>query len=243
MNVKSAFTYAFRKENWQNVLLIPSLFLIGMTAINLAYRFIVVFPTVFQTVLEHPHMSPYARARLNYQTQTSPQMLLMDLFLLILMLPVQGYFWELVHTWQTHGMEAPAPRWKGRLTEYAVYGIQLILCGFVNIIPLILTGLTLGLVAPWTMAPYFLAAKEKTVMSFIKQYPRAVSVGLSRYLPVLGTFYLLVLIGVIAIIPGILLVLTIVGFFVFVYVLKIASLHLMTQAYAIHTSDDEASSI
>lgn len=191
MNFKQAWKYPFRAECRIPILLVPNLLLIGglipLLALGMA--------AMFSGMLEPERLlGPDGNPNLE---QFSPGLLAgvigaalaCLLIAVVAQLPISGYYWELINTWQTYGLDAPPPEWKGRFKHYFKAGFHTFLVGLTMMLPYFLIMLSLGLLGPFFMAPYFLAAREQTVGSYFRNMRPGFSLAKERYKPVLIGMY------------------------------------------------------
>ena len=231
MQLKEAICYPYRKENWIRTIAIPMGLQVSMMAICMVAMFAVMMPMFLA-------MDPHKAQQFNpidMQLKMMATMLPVYVVMIVMMFPLYGYHWELIDNWQINGLDAPAPGWSGCWKRYFINGFHAFLSMLILFIPGLFCLFTFGLLSPFVYSSYFVSAKEKRVGSVIRNFPASIQLGTQRYLPVLGMFYLIIVICLFAMIPYWILSFTIVGGLVFISGLLISMMHLMTQAYDIHT--------
>ncbi len=112
-------------------------------------------------------------------------------------MPILGYYWELIDRWQTQGMNAPIPLWKGNVRAYYKSGFQMFLATMVLWLPMVLGTLPLMLLTPLMVIPFLLAAREKTCLAVFKAFPQSFSMLKGRYVPILLALYVILFIGMV----------------------------------------------
>jgi hypothetical protein len=198
----------------------------------------------------------------------------LDLISFLIALPIYGYLWSLIDIWQTQGLDAPPPKWKGSWKTYANNCLHLVVSLVILYIPFtvsfailsqpfaiaqamiapksdllsfILTAFITGLLTPFLLAPYFLAAGKRTIGSVMRSIIPAAKLAYQRYFPILGIVYLSVILGFLSCsnpltihwilsLPNWILLILRIGEASLV-IPSIIILHLMTQAFNIRTKD------
>lgn len=225
MDLQRAFTYPFKKENWMNTLVIPG----GIFAVTAVINLLVGIIGFILTLS--------LGAKGSTEAANSSKLLIDVIHIIasipiaIILIPVHGYYWNLVNNWQTNGWDAPAPAWKDNIKDYCIDGLHYYLVGIVLFIPTIISLCSLGFLFPFVWAPIFSAAKERRIGAVLNNMSEGFSIASSRYLSILGIMWLIVGISVLSIIPSFILSLTIVGGAVLTNYLYVVSTQLLTQAY------------
>lgn len=237
MNIPGAVFYPFKGPNAVRALVIPTAITLAASLAMILVLALTCLP-VFMSLSGQFAQNPESMENLDpaLLAPIIPGILGGFAVMLVGMMPVYGYYWELIDTWQTNGMDSQAPAWQGKWKYYLKTGFQCFLAGVVLFIPLVVATIPLGALVPFVMAPFFLAAREKTCGAVLREFVPGISVTVNRLVPVLVAFYLcVVVLNLVYNLVGSLISWTIVGVPALGTALAITTMYLMCEQYDIHT--------
>ncbi len=191
MNIMQAIKYPIDGKRFMSVVGVPALLLFGSILASSAVIAAALFPLI-ASLSNAPMgnmMAPNSAIPPGLPSGMAMSSLLMAVggacaISLIFTLPISGYYWELIDVLQSQGSDAPAPRWKGNWKRHYKSGFHFFLASLMMAIPMLLAAMTLGLLMPFVMAPFFLAAREKTVKSVLQNLGQGFQLGKQRLIPV-----------------------------------------------------------
>ena len=170
MDIMQAVTFPFKGKNAVPAMVIPA----GIYFVGLVLGMIVMYgcflPAIFMAgTLEHITSESEMFAAL-FSSGIAPLFILGiiigTVIIMVAMMPLYGYMWHLMAAVWKEGGNVSAPTWKGHIKTYTKAGLQQMLAYIVLAIPgifvALLIVLSLGLLAPFFMAPYAIACKEKS---------------------------------------------------------------------------------
>jgi len=226
MHVKQALFYPYRKGNFLRSVGIPTVFMLLASALMGAVMFGMIFTSLGVEQLTGLQSDPMALLGV-----LGPALGLGFLAMLPVALLMNGYFWNLVATWQTEGLDAQPPAWKGNFKAYMVDGFHSILSMVVLMVPMILGYLTLGFLLPFALAPYLEAAQERRVGAVFRALPGSMAQAKRQYLALLGGMWMCVLLYIPVYIAMAVTGVTIVGPMFVSMAYSVTCMYLLTQQY------------
>lgn len=228
MDVKQAILYPYRKGNFLRCVGIPT----GLSLL-FSLAFVAGVAGLIVTSLGAEQLVGIADNPMALVGILVPMMAFGAAIMVPFALLMNGYFWNLVATWQAEGMDAPPPAWKGHFKDYLVDGFHAILAMVVLFIPMVLGYITVGFLMPFAMAPYFEAAQERRIGAVMKSLPQAMAQAKGQYMPLLGGLWMCILISVVASFVSSVLSITVVGPMLLQVAMGVTCAYLLTQQYGI----------
>lgn len=226
MDVKQAVFYPYRKGNFLRSVGVPTGLMLLASALMGAAMFGVIFTSLGVEQLAGLQNDPMALLGV-----LGPALGLGCIVMLPFALLMNGYFWNLVATWQTDGLDAPPPAWKGQFGAYMVDGFHSILSMLVLTVPMILGYLTLGFLLPFALAPYMEAAQERRVGAVLRRFGPSMAQATRQYLPILGGMWMCVLLYIPVYLVMVLSGVTVVGPLFVSMAYSVTCMALLTQQY------------
>lgn len=204
MNIMKAIQYPFTKGRFVSVLFVPSvLILLASVVMVLPMMGMIFMNPALMGLMSDPALLADPAFNVDSLIAGLGMSLAIGfgigmLLCLLLMMPVYGYFWDLIRNWQLYGMDCPAPRWKGNMKGYFAAGCHMFLASIVLSIPMTLASLPLGLLVPFLMAGYFMAASKQqfTCMGVLKNIIPGLQASFRRAGPSIIAFYVGLLLGI-----------------------------------------------
>lgn len=225
MDIKEALIYPYRKGHFWYSVGIPTLIYLGVTLWMCLAIFVPMMIAAASGMLPKPGES----------SVFAPILIVSFLIAFIPMLPIcfvlYGYYWTMLANWQTHGLDAPPPGWKGQWKAYFVDGAHCFLVFLLMYIPMILGYLTLGFLLPFVMAPFYESAQERRIGAFWRSIPQSFEQARAQYWPLLGGMWMCLLLYIPFFVVYFLTSATFVAPMLLVMAFGVSLLRLMTQQY------------
>jgi len=228
MDVKQALIYPYKKGHFWYSVGIPTLIYLAIMLWCFASIFIPILIAGACGLIPDKGEDPGA---------FPPIMIGAFILAFVPMLPVcfvlYGYYWAMVDNWQTHGLDAPPPAWKGNWKAYFVDGAHGFLALLVMYIPMILGYLTLGFLMPFVTAPFFESARERRIGAFLRCIPKSFARTASRYGAMLGGMWMCILLSIPFYVAYFLTSVTFVAPMLLAMAFCVSLSYLMTQQYGL----------
>ncbi len=185
MQFMKALAYPFSKKHFNRVALTPALIQLAASLVFLG----IVGGALFLTMPSISHMALKDQMPTQIIHHLSMSMIGITagagLLFMLMNMVVAGYYWELAYQFQLDGLQAVPPAWRGRMKEHFVAGFQSFAASLILFTPImILTVVSLGLLTPFMITPYLMAAREKTIKSVFQSLVPSIPITLKYYVPV-----------------------------------------------------------
>lgn len=189
MDIMQAVTYPFKGKNAVPVMVIPA----GIYFVGMILGVIVIYGCMIPAIFMGSALGHVSSESEFFQALFSSGLgvvfilgiILGTIVIVTAMAPLYGYTWHLTAAVWAHGGNVDAPTWKGNIKTYTKAGFHMCLAYLVLAIPGIFIFffmvLSLGLLAPFVMAPYALACKEKTFMGCFRAIAPGIQLAMKHY--------------------------------------------------------------